>query len=87
MQVKAGREHSAITGDTMTLNEEELKASLRGIAASLGSDEDTRDNNYCWRVYDGQEDRTTHWTKDYTADTKQKTDPPNRDMTIIYWDE
>lgn len=86
-RLKEGRERSAGTGDNMVLDGEGLKDALGGIAEGIGTDEDTREDGYCWRVYDLGRGTKTHWTKDHTASLKQSSDTDRRLMTIIYWDE
>lgn len=85
--LREGRIRSAQTGDNMVLDEEGLENALGGIAEGIGTDEDTRDDDYCWRVYDFGRGSKTHWTKDHTAHLKQSSESDRRLMTIIFWDE
>jgi hypothetical protein len=71
----------------MVLDDEGLKEALDNIADGIGSDEDTREDGYCWRVYDLRKNSKTHWTKDHTANLKQQSDDDGRLMTIVFWEE
>lgn len=47
--------------------------------------QDTRDENYCWRVRDGDGNIVAHYTMDWSAQIYQFGKPEGESISIVSW--